>query len=394
MHVGISSPVTIQEFLSYLDEESQYKANGIIGLKAPAVDIMIHSFLKNGHKISIYTLTTEVKSRVVLKGENIKIYINPLRANGKLKALSFFKREANYIFESIKLEPNLPDIIHAHWTYEYSKGVLKFKDKIPVIITVRDWAPKILKLNLNYYRLARFMMDFNTFKTSNITFLANSLYIKEKVKNRWGLDIVSIPNAISDEFIISDLRINKERRFIVSVSNNISKAKNIEKLLKAFKKNEHILNNIQLNLVGKQFYEYVPKVRIWREMGLLKNVNLIGEVDHKKLIDEYDKAVIIVHPSLEESFGNTIIEAMSRGVPVIGGKFSGAVPHILDYGKVGILCDVSSEDEIATSLCDLLNNQTLMDELALKGIDTVKINYSEDAIYNQTLEFYQKLIKQ
>ena len=168
MHIGISSPITVVEFLPYLNIESQQLALGIIGLKAPAVDSMVHSFLKKGHKISVYTLTTEVDSRLILRGNNITIYVNPLRKNGKIKALSFFNKEANHINESIKLDSNLPDILHAHWTYEYAKGVLKFKNKIPVIITIRDWAPKILKLNFNYYRFARYIMDFRLFRTSRI----------------------------------------------------------------------------------------------------------------------------------------------------------------------------------------------------------------------------------
>ncbi|SNR74718.1 Glycosyltransferase involved in cell wall bisynthesis [Lutibacter agarilyticus] len=394
MHIGISSPVTIQEFVPFLNKESQVKANGIIGLKAPAVDSLIHSFLIQGHKVSVYTLTFEVKNRVILRGDLLTIYINPLRVNGKLRALTFFNKEINFIFESVKLEPHLPDILHAHWTYEYAQGVVKFRNRIPVIITVRDWAPKILKLNLNYYRFARYLMDFRIFKTSNLTFLANSPYIKQLVKKKWKKEVEVIPNSISNKFIKTNFTNIEKKRYIISVSNNISPAKNIEKLLIAFQKINKKFEDVELNLVGKQFYMNVPKVKKWETMGLLNKVNLIGEVDHKKLMEEYDRAIVLVHPSLEESFGNILIEALARGLPVIAGKFSGAVPYILENGKIGELCDVSSISVMENSMADMLNNKALMVDLSEKGIKHVWSKYSQEVVSNQTLAIYNKLIKE
>ena len=132
----------------------------------------------------------------------------------------------------------------------------------------------------------------------------------------------------------------------------------------------------------------------WKTMGLLYKVNLLGEVDHKKLIEEYDRAIFLVHPSLEESFGNVLIEALARGLPVIAGKFSGAVPYILENGKIGKLCDVSSVSEIESSMLDMLNNKALMFDLSEKGIEHVLSNYSQDVVSNKTLAIYKKLIKE
>lgn len=393
MHIGVSSPLTVVEFLPYLNDKSKHLAAGIIGLKAPAVDSMIHSFLKKGHKISVYTLTTEVDSRLILRGENITIYVNPLRKNGRIKAFSFFNKEANHIFESIKLDSNLPDILHAHWTYEYAKGVLKFKNKIPVIITIRDWAPKILKLNVNYYRFARYIMDFKLFKTSGVDFIANSGYIKEKVKKRWGLDVDVVPNGVSNRFLEEVVHDNTRKKSILSVSNNISKAKNIENLLIAFQKIIRDNYTVELNLVGKQFYDTIPQVRKWQESGLLQNVNLIGEVDHVELKDEYDKAFLLVHPSLEESFGNILIEAMARGLPIIAGKYSGAVPFVLDNGNVGSLCDVRKSDEIFDEILKLINNNPKMQSMSLKGIKHVKEHYSQEAVYKKLFSIYTEKIR-
>jgi len=93
MHIGIASPITIQEFILYLDDDSKAKANNLIGLKAPAVDALVLGLLSLGHKISIYTLSSEVERLIILKGDKLSIFVNPLRKNPLQKALDLFKKE-------------------------------------------------------------------------------------------------------------------------------------------------------------------------------------------------------------------------------------------------------------------------------------------------------------
>ena len=49
----------------------------------------------------------------------------------------------------------------------------------------------------------------------------------------------------------------------------------------------------------------------------------------------------------------SIAEAMSLGVPVIGGRASGAVPWVIANG--GVVVDVTSEDAIAAAMLELLS---------------------------------------
>ena len=161
----------------------------------------------------------------------------------------------------------------------------------------------------------------------------------------------------------------------------------------AFQKIKRENCNIELNLVGKQFYDTISQVIKWKESGLLQNVNLIGEVDHVKLKDEYDKAFLLVHPSLEESFGNILIEAMARGLPVIAGKYSGAVPFVLDHGNVGALCDVRNSDEIFYEILKLLNNKSKIKSMSLKGIKHVKEHYSQEAVYKKLISIYTEKLR-
>ena len=65
---------------------------------------------------------------------------------------------------------------------------------------------------------------------------------------------------------------------------------------------------------------------------------------------------IILHTSLEESFGMTVLDGMAQGVPCVGGMNSGAIPWLLDGGQCGVLVDIMSPQAIAQGLLALIDD--------------------------------------
>ncbi|MHB8296901.1 MAG: glycosyltransferase, partial [Acidimicrobiales bacterium] len=72
-------------------------------------------------------------------------------------------------------------------------------------------------------------------------------------------------------------------------------------------------------------------------------------------------------PSLEESFGMTIVEAQLAGIAVIGGLHSGAVPWTLDYNRAGRLVDVRTASGLARAMTDLALDAATRSRLASAG---------------------------
>ena len=88
----------------------------------------------------------------------------------------------------------------------------------------------------------------------------------------------------------------------------------------------------------------------------LKNFEFRGELkrgpEHRRTFCEATAFFMPTHFSIGESFGMTVIESLSKGVPVIAST-SGAVPEILDvrgrlgYSAYGAACDTLAEYDAA-----------------------------------------------
>ena len=390
MKIGICSPLSVCEFLQYLDKDSFAKAEKLKGYLAPSVDALVHRYIALGNEVVVFTLTPEVTQNIVLTGNHIKIYIGKYRKKGFLRSYTFFFNEIMILRRFIRNEPDL-DVIHAHWTYEFA--IASLVAKCPVFCTIRDVAEEILKMTPTFYRRARMWMNWYVLKRDDrINFIANSPYTKEiLLRYHPRLRIVAvIPNPCGitpvDE-LPSQVDDCQRLPVCVSVSHGSGIRKNINLLVNVFQCVRRVIPNAELHLVGGAF-----TLEKWEGRPVPPGITLCGHVPHAELPKILCSARIMVHPSLEESFGNTLIEAMACGLPVIGGKKSGAVPYVLDDGRAGVLCDVTDEKDMASTIIDLLNDYAKCRKLASAGLARVRDVFSVAAVCEKTIELYKTKI--
>ena len=91
----------------------------------------------------------------------------------------------------------------------------------------------------------------------------------------------------------------------------------------------------------------------------------------------------------KEQFGHVLIEAMACQVPVIGSD-SGEIPHVIaDAGLVFLEGDVSA---LQNCLVQLMDQPELAVNLAKKGYERAIAHYTNKALAQQLLHFYQELL--
>jgi glycosyltransferase involved in cell wall biosynthesis len=116
-------------------------------------------------------------------------------------------------------------------------------------------------------------------------------------------------------------------------------------------------------------HEHAGPAHRWStHRNLAAGVEFVGPQPNSTVINRLLQEVdVLVHPSLEETFGIAAVEAMAVGIPVIGGLRSGAIPWVLGNGKSGLLLDVTSSTAIANGMRRMLQEPHLRSSLARSG---------------------------
>jgi glycosyltransferase involved in cell wall biosynthesis len=148
---------------------------------------------------------------------------------------------------------------------------------------------------------------------------------------------------------------------------NTDPKKNTKGTLKAFVEFiKESRSNMQLVMLD---YDRTELGKILTDIGapeLVNRIHLTGYVVNTDLPAIYSQCSIFLYPSLRESFGIPILEALGCGVPVITSNTS-SMPEIA--GEAAILIDPFKPEEITAAMLTLMSNEMLRRELGSKGPD-------------------------
>lgn len=117
-------------------------------------------------------------------------------------------------------------------------------------------------------------------------------------------------------------------------------------------------------------------------------VDLVGRVPHDELARRYQAATVLVNPSLSESFGMSLIEAMACGTPVVAARVGG-MPEILEHGATGLCVPANDAGELAAAIAELLDDDERRAEMGRRGRERVLDRFAWDRIAGDVLSLYQ-----
>ena len=136
--------------------------------------------------------------------------------------------------------------------------------------------------------------------------------------------------------------------FVLFVS-SLWQYKNCDGLLRAWALARGELGDRQLAVVGAGRDEkYLASLRsLADELGIAGDVVFVGGVPLERTVDFYRAADVFVYPSLNETFGLPILEAMACGCPVVTSDTS-AMPETA--GQAAVLSDPKDPASIARAI--------------------------------------------
>jgi glycosyltransferase involved in cell wall biosynthesis len=158
---------------------------------------------------------------------------------------------------------------------------------------------------------------------------------------------------------------NGERKKLLFVG-RLSVQKNIPLLLNALDSYvSRYGDNVQLTIVGEGELRPVIELEILR-LGLGSIAKLSGRLDGEVLQSLYEESDLLLLTSTSESFGLVLVEAMTKGLPIVSVRIP-AVRNIVLNEVNGLLTD-STPDALADGINALLSSETLYGTISMNNL--------------------------
>ncbi len=135
---------------------------------------------------------------------------------------------------------------------------------------------------------------------------------------------------------------------------------------------------------GQKLQEQVVK------LGLSSRVKFIGFLAYADIPKYFSVCDIFVRPSRSEGFGNSFIEAMAAGLPVIATPVGGIVDFI-DDKETGVFCAPDNPKSIALAVELLLEDRGLVAKITAQAKLRVVEKYSWNCVARQMKDVFDRL---
>ncbi|MAV56711.1 MAG: hypothetical protein CMI79_04200 [Candidatus Pelagibacter sp.] len=343
-------------------------------------EILLYKKLNEEKKINFTFVTFgNSKDEDIVKDFNVIPYYKYNKIFNS-KILTFFQ-SLQFAYRIKKLIDN-PDLIKTNQLMGSWMGIIcKFVFSCPLIIrTGYDiFQFSIFEKKRVYKKLIYFLLtQVGLLFSDSYTVSSNSdkAFLKKFFVGTNHISIIQnwvMTNSTKNKLI------NKKEKTILSVG-RLEKQKNFTYLIKSFANSEY-----QLDIVGEGSEK---KELIELSNKLLTNVNFLGTIDNKELLDLYKHYKYFISSSDYEGNSKTILEAKSAGCVVVARENKNN-KEIIENQIDGVLY---SDENLLNLINKLQENKELTDQISSNAIESVKNKNSINLILEKEYKNYEMVL--
>jgi len=345
--VAIVGPFETRTLLPYLEKNARTEKMPA-GMGGSCLVNLVLARLERGWPTDVITLDPQATQPVQrYDGDLVRLWIVRRRFRKALR--DGYKTEVAGISQA--LSESRPDICHANWTYEYGLASLHQRTA-PSLVTVHDHAGHMLK-HLGWRYTPHYFMSRHVIRRARHC-TAVSPHIAAYVSRVRGQNTPIIPNTLS-MLVRNTPRPPNREPFIISLL-TWAKFRNATSALRAFSSFHRRHPDVRYSLLGPGFEKDGPAEKWALRHECADGVDFTGRVPYATALESIARASILLHPSLEDSFGAPVAEAMALGTPVIAAQEAGGPAWLCDSGH-GRLVSGRSISCMAQALEDVWQNK-------------------------------------
>ncbi len=300
------------------------------------------------------------------------------------KKLKRWIQVGNKAIKKYEQKNGLPDLIHAHSRFLYA-GMLAYNVKeeknIKYVLTEHstyyNQNPKPNHL-LPYIKKMYQSVDSIIMVSHSLGNTVEKNFVPD-IKGNWKV----IPNILDEKFNHKEFAFPPQKGFNIITIGSLNKRKNQLLLLKALSELKDKLD-FHLKIAGSGPYQSILEQFV-KEKGLINRVTFLGQLSVEEVVQSLDEAHLFILTSQYETFGVVVIEALSRGRPVITTRCCG--PEDLIDNSNGILIEKDNPKELIRAIIKVHENYTQYD---LKKIrEDAIIKYGPSTIAREIRKVYR-----
>ena len=272
----------------------------------------------------------------------------------------------------------------------------KNKDNVKMVTTVRDLT--FDRLMDDYTWLERVTRKSRIKKACNRAnrVIATSNYIKQQLVDKFKMPAEKVDvvyTAFRDEYLqnqddkvfLSNVKgkYHLPSNYVLAIT-DMAPLGNLETLYKAFAQISD--KRIDLVLIGQKSNYYRQLKRLAAKLGIDERVVRVSSVNKHNFMALYKMAQAFVAPTLNDGMGQTLIEAMITGTPVIASD-SGCHREIA--GDAAAYFKPSDDSQLASQLDEVLQNQSKRDAMIKAGRDHAQ-QFTQQAMAQNTMHCYNR----
>jgi glycosyltransferase involved in cell wall biosynthesis len=131
-----------------------------------------------------------------------------------------------------------------------------------------------------------------------------------------------------------------------------------------------------------------------RELEGLGSVTLLGQLSPEQVLQEMDRASALIVPSLwYEGFPMVLVEAFSRGLPVIASEI-GALAELVEPHVNGLLFKTGISSDLASKIRWAVSHRVEMTEYGRRAREIYESRYTDEASYRTLMSIYEEVIRE
>ncbi len=228
----------------------------------------------------------------------------------------------------------------------------------------------------------------------NATELASTSFcMRDEIRKYNKIKRIHITPFGIDQNIFKPIFTPKKNYLLIGTIKTLEINYGIDVLIESFhllKKNIDPSINLKLQIIGGGSQLFFLKEKA-NSLGLGTDVEFIGRIEHSdvpKFLNEFD---IFVALSRHESFGVSVLEASSVGLPVVVSDAFGFKEVVIDC-KTGFIVKRENCIEAANAIANLVNDDSLRSQMGKNGIKFVEQNFTWEKSLEAMLDAYTNVI--